>query len=243
MDLAAAYRRSYDRVCELVDEQVADLRVPTCPGWTVKDVIAHLASFFSAYRLGDPKAAFSPGWGDREVEARQNHSLHECLTEWSKAVEDPGDVFESRLGLVAVADVLAHEQDIRTALNQPGAADEEAIVPAVEMGLSFLGQKPEAQELPAVRFVTDEIDQTVGTGSPGVTLRTSTFELFRTLHGRRTVEQVRAMNWEGDPGPWLPTLFLFGPIDHEVAPRKLEPAHRPATGAAEEPGSKAGKTR
>lgn len=216
MDLAAAYKRSHRRIRNLVDEQNAETDAPTCPGWTVKDVIAHLASLFSVYRSGDPKEAFSPGWGDREVEARRDRSLQECLMEWNQSIEDPGDLFESHIGPVAVSDILAHEQDIRTALDKPGATDDENIVPAVEMGLSWLDNKPETQELPAVRFVTDEVDQTVGEGTPVATLRTSTFELFRTLHGRRTVEQARAMNWEGDPGPWVPALFLFGPAEHQV---------------------------
>jgi uncharacterized protein (TIGR03083 family) len=141
----------------LVDDDVAGRDVPTCPGWTVKDVIAHLAGFFTAYRSGNPREAFGPEWGDREVKAREGRSLQECLTEWRDLVTQPGDVFESRFGPVAVADVLAHEQDIRTAVHKPGARDDENIVPSVEMGLSFLEHKPETQDLPALRIVTDEI--------------------------------------------------------------------------------------
>jgi hypothetical protein len=40
--------------------------------------------------------------------------------------------------------------------------------------------------------------------------------LFRALHGRRTVEQVRAMDWDGDPEPWLSAFFLFGPTERKV---------------------------
>jgi uncharacterized protein (TIGR03083 family) len=216
MDYTDAYERVQRRVCTLVNESNADTDVPTCPGWTVKDVVAHLAGCLTAYRSGSPQEAFGPGWGDRQVEARKDRSLQECVTEWNELVKDPGDVFESRFGPVAVADALAHEQDIRTALHQPGATDDENIVPAVQMGLSFLSNKPDTQDLPALRVVTDEIDETVGRGEPAATLHTSTLELFRTIHGRRTVEQVRAMNWEGDPEPWIPALFLFGPAERAV---------------------------
>lgn len=215
MDPAEAYGRAYQRICALVNESVANVAVPTCPGWTVKDVVAHLAGFFTKYRSGDP-AAFGPDWGDREVKARKDRSLEECMREWNELVKEPGDLFESRLAGVAVADVLAHEQDIRTAIGQPGARNDENIVPAVQMGLSFLENKPETQELPTLRVVTDEIDHTLGEGQPSVTLTTSTFELFRTLHGRRTPDQARGMNWDGDPEPWLPALFLFGPAQHTV---------------------------
>jgi uncharacterized protein (TIGR03083 family) len=213
---ADAYKRAQQRVLTLVDDDVAATDVPACPGWTVKDVIAHLAGFFTAYRSGNPQEAFGPQWGDREVAARKDRSLQECVTEWNDLVTDPGDLFESRFGPVAVSDVLAHEQDIRNALGQPGARDDENIVPSVLMGLSFLENKPETQELPALRIVTEEIDQTLGQGEPAATMRTSTFELFRTIHGRRTPKQVRAMDWEGDSEPWIPSLFLFGPAERPV---------------------------
>jgi uncharacterized protein (TIGR03083 family) len=216
MNHADAYERAHQRVCTLVKEDVAGRYVPTCPGWTVKDVIAHLAGFFTAYRSGNPQEAFGPEWGDREIKARRDRSLQDCLTEWNELVREPGDLFESRFGPVAVADVLAHEQDIRTALNKPGARDDECIVPSVLMGLSFLDHKPETQDLPALRVVTDEIDLTIGEGEPAATLHTSTFELFRTIHGRRSAAQVRAMRWEGDPEPWIPALFLFGPTERTV---------------------------
>jgi uncharacterized protein (TIGR03083 family) len=216
MDHAEAYERAHSRVVTLVDEQVANVDVPTCPGWTVRDVVAHLAGFFSAYRLGDPKEAFGPDWGEREVKARQDRSLDECLSEWEESLADPGDLFESHLGPVAVSDVLAHEQDIRTALDKPGARGDENIVPAIEMALSWLDKKVESEGLAAFRVVTPDVAHTVGQGEPAATLQTSTFELFRALHGRRTIEQVRAMNWDADPAPWMSVFFLFPPAEQEV---------------------------
>jgi uncharacterized protein (TIGR03083 family) len=216
MNHAEAYERAYQRICALVDAGNAAFEVPTCPGWTVKDVVAHLAGFFSAYRSGDPKEAFGPDWGNREVRARKDRSLQECLAEWRDALDNPGDLFESHLGPVAVSDVLAHEQDIRTALKQPGARDDENIVPAVEMALSFVDKKAEAARLPTLRIVTDDIDKKIGDGEPQATLRASTFDLFRALHGRRTPDQVRAMGWQGDPGPWVEAFFVFGPAEKEV---------------------------
>ena len=204
-----AYERAHQRICGLLDEQTAEVEVPTCPGWTVKDVVAHLAGFFTAFRSGDPKEVFGPGWGDREVKARRDRALQECVTEWSELLQHSDDLFESQLAPVAVSDVLAHEQDIRTALNRPGARDDENIIPAVEMGLSFVEQGAQSADLPVLRLITEGVDRKVGQGEPVVTLRTTTFELFRALHGRRTVEQVKAMEWEGDPGPWLPLLSIF----------------------------------
>ena len=216
MSQAEAYRRVHDRILTLVSDEVADQTVPTCPGWTVKDVVAHLASFFAVYRSGDPSEVFSPGWGDRAVEDRRDLSLQQCIAEWDAHLADAGDLFESPLGTVAVSDALAHEQDIRTALNQPGFRDDASIVPSVERGLAFVDQKAEAEGSPGLRIVTEDIDRKVGQGEPVATLRTTTFELFRAIHGRRTVDQVRAMEWSGDPGRWVSALPIFGPTERTV---------------------------
>src|SRR5215211_6814403 len=116
MDHAEAYARAHDRIISILDEDIADTDVPTTPGWTVQDVVAHLAGFFTAYKLGDPKEAFGPDWGDREVNTRRDRSLQEVVAEWTHLMNDPGDMFDSSMGPVAVSDVLAHEQDIRSAL-------------------------------------------------------------------------------------------------------------------------------
>lgn len=84
MDRSEAYRCSHDRIRTLVDESTANVEVQACPGWTVKDVIAHLAGFFTAYQRGG-QDTFGPGWGEREIESRRDRSLGDCLAEWSAA--------------------------------------------------------------------------------------------------------------------------------------------------------------
>jgi uncharacterized protein (TIGR03083 family) len=215
MDQREAYERVAGGIVDLLDDDIGGVAVPTCPGWTVKDVIGHLAGFFAAYRSAGPEA-FGPGWGDKEVEARKDRSLQECLDEWRRHLRDPAGLFESHLGPVAVSDALAHEQDIRNALDRPGGRDDESIIPAIEMALAFLEKRIVDADLPTLRIITENLDRTLGDGDPDATLRTSSFELFRVLHGRRTVDQVRALQWEGDPGEWTSALFLFGPATKRV---------------------------
>ncbi|HET7482950.1 MAG TPA: maleylpyruvate isomerase family mycothiol-dependent enzyme [Actinomycetota bacterium] len=215
MDKAAIYRAARERILALVRQGPTDVEVPTTPGWTVKDLVAHLAAFLTVYRA-QGREGFGPGWGDREVAARRDMSLEEAIAEWDEGLSDLGDLFDSPLGTVAVADVLAHEQDIRTAIDRPGASDDPGIPPSVEMALAFLTNKPDVADLPSIRVVTEDVDRTIGDGPPVATLRTTTFELFRVLHGRRTVEQVRDMDWDGDPGGWAESLFIFGPTERVV---------------------------
>ncbi|MGH2754001.1 MAG: maleylpyruvate isomerase family mycothiol-dependent enzyme [Actinomycetota bacterium] len=215
MDHAAAYTRVRERIESLVSEPVAETEIPTCPGWTVKDMIAHLADFFEVATYG-PKGGFSEDWGERGVAKRAGLSLEDCLDEWRRRTDEGAAVFESPLAGVAVADVLSHEQDIRTAIGRPGGTDDENIGPAVMMALSFLGKKAEAASLPTLRVVTDDIDHTIGDGEPAATLHTSTFDLFRVLHGRRTVQQIEEMKWDGRPGAWTENIFIFGPTEEKV---------------------------
>ncbi len=208
MDQAAAYEKIYERISSLVDAKNADVEVPTCPGWTVKDVIAHLAGFFAVYEKQGLKG-FGPGWGDRVVEERSGRSLEECLEEWTERFRHADEISP-----VAISDALAHEQDIRTAIGEPGAQDDPNFVPSVEMALGFLAKNGDNKS--TFRVKTDEVDQTIGDGEPAATLRTSTFELFRAVQGRRTREQVEAMDWEGDPNPVLDHFFVFGPTKEVV---------------------------
>ena len=51
---------------------------------------------------------------------------------------------------------------------------------------------------------------TIGSGDPTATLTApDEGELARVVGGRRTADQVRALDWTGDPEPWLPVLPLF----------------------------------
>jgi uncharacterized protein (TIGR03083 family) len=216
MNNAATYEASRRRVGEMVRNADPETPVPTCPGWSVKDVVAHLSGSLAAYIGGALQGASSPAWGDEQVKERRDLSLDDCLAEWEENAGQAGPVFESRLGLVAVADVIAHEQDIRTALDRPGHQDKEGILASVELGLGFIEQRIRTAELPALRIVTEDIDKSIGEGEPAASLRTSTFELWRLLHGRRSREQVRALNWDVDPKPWFDALFLFGPAESDI---------------------------
>jgi hypothetical protein len=63
-------------------------------------------------------------------------------------------------------------------------------------------------DLPPLRVeATGLRDWMVGRGEPAATLRAGPFTLLRALSGRRTMDEVRALDWEGDPEPFLPHLM------------------------------------
>jgi hypothetical protein len=50
-----------------------------------------------------------------------------------------------------------------------------------------------------------------------LTLRTTRFEAFRWRMGRRSREQLAALDWSGDPTPVLGHLVVFGPARTDIA--------------------------
>jgi hypothetical protein len=116
----------------------------------------------------------------------------------------------------AVADVAAHEQDIRTALGRAGERDNEAIRTAVGWFIPTFGDRLAAAGLASVRVVTEEGEQTAGTGAPVLTIASSRFELFRAALGRRSRRQVEALFSGGDAGPYVEPFVLFGPAERDV---------------------------
>ena len=55
------------------------------------------------------------------------------------------------------------------------------------------------REVPALRISLEHGDRVLGHGEPAGTLRTTSFELMRAIGGRRSPEQIKAMDWDGDP--------------------------------------------
>ncbi len=65
------------------------------------------------------------------------------------------------------------------------------------------GQSEQLRVQPSV-----ELTELLGAGG-GPHWRGTAFELYRALMGRRTPDQIAAMDWTGDPAPVLPALSLL----------------------------------
>lgn len=80
---------------------------------------------------------------------------------------------------------------------------------------SYFCERAAAACLPVVRVkvVPDAVGEQIwksAEGEPAVEVSGSAFELLRAFTGRRTVAQVRAMNWSGDPDPYLAVVSPYG---------------------------------
>ncbi|MCY9783981.1 maleylpyruvate isomerase family mycothiol-dependent enzyme [Nocardiopsis sp. EMB25] len=213
MDSASVYTSCQDRLFDLAAELTADqlaTDVPALPAWDVRQTYAHLAgiSVDVAYKgLTPPSDDEATA---RQVAERAEDDLPVICAEWRAATPALLKVLaretRARYALPAL-DVWHHENDLRGALGmapQTDYADQLA-----DFVLRGLGRGWD-ESLPGVRVVATDTGQEwrLG-GGDDLELRASAFELARAATGRRSIAQITAMDWSGDPSAVaarLPTL-------------------------------------
>ena len=182
--------------------------VPACPGWTVHDVVSHLVGIVEdaiAGRLnGPPDDALTA----EQVERHLADSVDELVATWSRLAPFFEAALTERMIWSALMDVLSHEQDIRGALDRPGARDEVALLLGARRLVATDG-------LPVTIAITDD-PEVLDSPSDDYVLRTTAFEVLRFRLGRRTREQVLALDWSSDPTAVVDQLFVFGPAQRPI---------------------------
>jgi uncharacterized protein (TIGR03083 family) len=215
-DVGAAYAAGRNRLTELVqdlDEDTAAIPVPCCPAWSVVDVVAHLTGVCADVLAGRIDGVGTDPWTEAQVVARRDATLKDVLAEWNDvapAVEAMAGAFGAA-GFQWVGDQAIHEQDVRGALGRPGARDSETI----DLGLRFMVpsflEAVDALGLPGLEVQAGERTWRSGDGAPAVRLPLSAFDALRSICGRRSLDQIRALPWSADPEPYL-EAFTWGPF-------------------------------
>jgi uncharacterized protein (TIGR03083 family) len=209
----SAYGEVRGRLMELLadidDETAAATTVPGCPKWSVTDTVAHLTGECIDILDGNLEGVGTTPWADHQVARFSSLGLAALLERWAEigpVVESLAPGFPRASASQFVFDATIHEQDIRGALNRPGAREAESVA----VGLGFLEGALDSfvrsQGLPTLRLVSTEWSTVAGDGEPAATVEASRFELFRTFGGRRSTEQFLALSWSGDPMPYLRIL-------------------------------------
>lgn len=229
--IGAAYRAAHDRIVRAVTRADPATPVPACPEWTVQDVVSHLTGLAADVVSGETDGYAGDEWTQAQVEARRTESLGDVLAEWSGLVDEMCTVLDdpdsSSLPEVVhtaagpaprrsfpgavLGDVLHHQFDIYHALGiTEGRESLEVMVSAVGHAKAL---RPvfTAHGLDTLRveFIDTGESVDVGRAEPAATLRASSFEIMRAIGGRRTLAEIRAMDWEGeDPEPFIGRLVL-----------------------------------
>ena len=219
-DAASAYRLAYGRVDALIRGRAegAELTVPACPAWTIRQTVAHLTGVAEDIVSLNLEEKAADSWTQAQVDRLGGHSIDELLDLWGQMI----DPVTATLALAPqgsacqlVFDTLAHEHDLRGALSEPGSRTGDL---ALEVALGFLttmgDQFIRQAGLPALQLITPTIGS-VQLGDPHtargqVALNISDFEALRALGGRRSIRQLLALPWHGDPTHLLPAFSNDG---------------------------------
>lgn len=234
-DLAQAYAVTSKEIADIVSnlsEEDLARPVPATPLWSIGEVIAHMTGVAECVAAGDfPKEFFMAigseqgiahldEWTERHVELRRGVPLHQLLDRWESgrtAITPmlrgdepwPGDVMPFA-GYVLVTDVAVHQQDINGALGIVKDRDGEQIRIGFRAYVAGVDLRIQASGGPSIRFATEYKDIVAGGGEPQATVRGTRFELFRALSGRRSPDQIRAYEWDGDPEPFIEFFYPYG---------------------------------
>jgi uncharacterized protein (TIGR03083 family) len=204
---SVAYRNVRHNVTKMLTEHspAEDLPIPTCPEWTIVDVLAHLAG----------TAALAVGRISGSVPARRtpagSNDIVSLLGEWDWMGPEVERLLTGRAGNLLVMDSFTHELDIRYALGEPLPGTHPAFARAFEMLVAGFSASVVAHNLPALQLVIDGTRWTVGAGMPVGELTASGYDVYRSLAGRRTPEQITRLGWSRDSHRWLPA-FTWGPF-------------------------------
>lgn len=212
--VAQLYQESRERIIALVsgaDQETWNMPVTACPGWSVRDVVAHQAAVAEDWVSG--RLTGTPT--DEETAAQlvrfRGHDVEELLTAWTDAATQMDHQAEHPGVKPPVGDVTVHEHDIRSAIGRPGARDSAGVHYCADLLLTIL-----RTPVPLTVTVEDARYRCGPDDGPELTLRTTRFEAVRWRTGRRSRAQLAAMDWSDDPTPVLDYLHLFGPAAADV---------------------------
>lgn len=220
-----------DLVREL-DPPTLEEPVPATPGWSIRDVVAHLAAdaayvvsgdfpveFFEAFG-NDSAVVVLNDWTGRQLEERKDRSVEELLAEWESSAAELTAMMRGEkpwpdgiLGfadLIVLTDAAVHQQDIFGALGIERGREDVPIKIGLSGYIATMGWRLAPAGVAPLRLDVGDKSYTAGEGEPGATVRANRFEFFRAMSGRRSPEQIAAYEWDGDPQPYIPYFYPYG---------------------------------
>jgi uncharacterized protein (TIGR03083 family) len=210
-DYAQVYSDLRGRVVALVrdlDDTRLHAVAPATPEWRVRDIVAHLSGITADILAANLDGVATDAWTRKQIDDRRDWPFDDVLAEWEekgKAVEAMMPSFPEVAAGQMIADAATHEHDVRGALGAPGARESEAVDIGFRWGAAALdGSEP-------LRLDTEVGAVRAGDDEPVAAVRASRFELARSMTGRRSLDQMRAYQWDGEPRPERLVLGIFTP--------------------------------
>ncbi|MEB3069145.1 maleylpyruvate isomerase family mycothiol-dependent enzyme [[Mycobacterium] vasticus] len=217
--LDVTYRNARARITALAagltDDQLAT-GVPATPGWTVHELLAHLAGGAADAKANRLDGAPEASWTARHVAERRTRPVAELMAEWEAdaPVVEAALVGQKFVGPNLAADAICHEADLHEALGLD-RTDREHWQPLLDVMGNLPGRRLRDT---ATLLISDELGQQwrCGTGETVFTLRADGYELMRALFTRRSRRQIAAWDWSPAPSEQLVDSFgAFGQRDDD----------------------------
>ncbi len=202
----------------------AERPVPSCPGWSVRDTVAHLAGLAEDVAAGAVDGYGSEPWTAEHIARAGGQPLATVLDRWERALAplatrlaDPAAAGLPRaIATLSLFDLAVHEHDLRSALGQPGARDAAAAQFVTDAALRRL-DRAFGQIAAPIEVVLDDGPHLLGaSGSEPVAVdparvEVATFDFWRATVGRRSRSQVEAWGWSAGSQPWIELLVPPAP--------------------------------
>jgi len=253
------YRLIRESIVESINEadSTGSESVPSCPGWSVADVVRHLSGLADDWLNARLEIYASPEWTARQVEefadaewpaladvwAELASEFEPLLDEMSQDEAARGEAHRARalpetittvIGSFptrgfpggVVTDAAQHAVDIRTALDLDPRIDTD-ITRACNRGLlSSIKHLWKVAELPCIEIrVTDTNERhQLGGETPAATVSLSAHELFRSLGGRRSRQQLLELDWVGEQQAVVVAADRLVVPFFAVPPSEVEPS-------------------
>ncbi|MGV0742956.1 maleylpyruvate isomerase family mycothiol-dependent enzyme [Mycolicibacterium sp. XJ870] len=210
---ARRYQETRERILALLagSDRFWSAAVAACPGWSVRDVVAHMTAVAEDWTSGRLAGAPTDEQTAAQIARFADHDVNGILSAWDEAAAQLDHLAETDGLKPPLGDIVVHEHDIRGALGRPGARDSAAAHDVSDQLLNML--RP---PVPLVVAVEDAEYRSGPADGPEIRLSTTRFESLRWRTGRRSRAQLAAMNWSDDPTPVLDHLYLFGPADADL---------------------------
>lgn len=163
-------------------------RATPCPGWTVRDVVAHCGAVLTrVLESRYEKDVFSPAANDRDIAERADRTVAELIDELERGMTGAGQVIAGAGGLldaVALGEWI-HAGDVREAWGEPGAYGGAGL----EYALPLLGQWTRERLKVPVQADLDDVDEPLhlgprATGAPPARYMGDGATLIRLCAGR-----------------------------------------------------------
>jgi uncharacterized protein (TIGR03083 family) len=155
-----------------------------CPGWSVRDVVAHCAAALTRVAAGTLHA-FTPELNEIDVAQRRDWPLPRLLSELGRGYLEAGPVIAEaggRIDAVALGEWV-HGGDVRSALGEPLAYESDGF----EDACALLAERTRRQKVPLVDVALPGGALRLGVAAPGrppATLVTDRATLMRLFAGR-----------------------------------------------------------